>query len=213
MGWKVSLEEYFGHNMRLGSLTVLSDAGVGQTGGDTKRRLVNCLCDCGKHFTAIATRVKSGRKLSCGCALTNPLTKHLGCKSPEYKSWESMKQRCLNPNHHAYADYGGRGIKVCASWESDYGQFVKDMGPRPTLSHTLDRINNDGDYEPSNCQWATRKQQQNNRRDNRRLEIGGEIVLLGPFCEAQGLSRKTVYQRIDNGKPFSELFKPSRRSA
>ena len=92
------------------------------------------------------------------------------CKSPEYKSWRAMKARCLNPNHQAYKNYGGRGITITSTWINSFELFIKDMGIRPTLKHTLDRIDNDGNYEPSNCRWSTPDKQANNRR--KRKEMG-----------------------------------------
>lgn len=91
---------------------------------------------------------------------------HGKSETREYRVWADMMQRCSNPKNARYADYGGRGIKVCKRWKEGFAfaNFLKDMGPRPSTQHSIDRINNDGNYEPSNCQWATRSQQQNNKR-------------------------------------------------
>ena len=93
-------------------------------------------------------------------------------KTPLYETWVQMKYRCHNKNHPAYSCYGGRGITVCDHWRDSFKAFLADMGPKPSNKHSLDRINNDGNYEPSNCRWATRCQQQRNTRMNRRNKIG-----------------------------------------
>ena len=93
--------------------------------------------------------------------------------TPEHNAWNAMKARCLNPEHHAYANYGGRGITVCDAWRESFVCFLQDMGPRPSAEHSLDRIDNDGSYGPGNCRWATRGQQNANTRDR------GESPYLG----------------------------------
>ena len=137
-----------------------------------KIRRFECKCDCGivKNIT-LANLVNTK---SCGCIKSlisrEANLKHDMCKSPEYKSWRAMKARCLNPNHQAYKNYGGRGITITSTWINSFELFIKDMGIRPTLKHTLDRIDNDGNYEPSNCRWSTPDKQANNRR--KRKEMG-----------------------------------------
>lgn len=132
-----------------------------------------CRCECGAENAVSGGELKAGLSKSCGCrrAECNRLkaAKHVThglSHTPEYTCWGSMRHRCRNPKSSKYADYGGRGISVCERWNS-FENFLADMGRRPTPAHSLDRINNDGNYEPGNCRWATPKEQMNNRRAHR----------------------------------------------
>lgn len=117
-------------------------------------------------------------------------------KAPEYRAWEAMKNRCRNPNYFLFFRYGGRGIKVCERWLHSYDNFVGDLGERPTPQHSLDRINNDGDYEPSNCQWATKFEQSNNRRNVYTITLDGETKSLKQWCLILKLPYKTIHARV-----------------
>ena len=125
-------------------------------------------CDCGIKKVIIATRVKNGYSKTCGCSHGDNSYKHGMTNTPTYISWQSMKNRCLNPNAPDHKHYGGRGIKVCKRWINSFQNFYKDMGVRPK-NRTLDRKENDGNYCKSNCRWATPKQQRHNRRDTIKL--------------------------------------------
>lgn len=126
-----------------------------------------CKCDCGEEKVVISTNLTRGLTKSCGCIRIEKQIKHghntKERVSSEYNSWHSMKQRCENPNDDRFQDYGGRGIKVCDRWRF-FDNFLADMGEKPSPSHSIDRIDVNGDYEPSNCKWATPKEQQRNTR-------------------------------------------------
>lgn len=121
-----------------------------------------CWCSCGREFSVRCADIGRGVVKSCGCRQYT--TKHNMSLSPEYKAWGGAKHRCSNKNNRSFKNYGGRGVKVCDRWKNSFKFFIKDMGVRPSKSHSLDRINNNGDYEPSNCRWATTSQQALNKR-------------------------------------------------
>lgn len=123
--------------------------------------------------------------------------KHGMYGSAEYQTWSHMKQRCLNVNNDRYEDYGGRGITVCARW-LDFMAFYEDMGPRPP-GMTLNRIDNERGYEPGNCAWATRKQQQNNMRRNVSYRIKGQRMTAAEINEQYGVSQTTFLTRLGRG--------------
>ena len=134
-----------------------------------------CECGCGQRTTiALESDAANGMVQGEPRRFVFGHTGHLskkhgdanvqGVRAPEYHTWSNMKQRCLNPNRSDYARYGGRGITICQEWIDSYEQFLADMGRRPTLQHSIDRIDNDGNYEPSNCRWATLPEQRSNQR-------------------------------------------------
>lgn len=134
--------------------------------------------------------------------------------APENMAWREMRKRCNSPQHARYADYGGRGIAVCERWNASFEAFYEDMGPRPSSAHSLERINNDGNYEPENCRWATPREQAWNRRNNRLLTFQGKTLCAAEWSAITGINYNTIYQRLLRGWTDERvLTAPVRHSA
>lgn len=157
-----------------------------------------CKCDCGGVSTPVLRNLKRGMTTSCGCMKGS--TRHGLTHAPEFNVWSMMKQRCNNPNNDRYEDYGGRGIKICDRWLGPEGlpNFVADLGPRPTPLHKLERIDNDGDYEPGNCKWVTQAEQSRNRRNSIHVTFAGETMVLKDWATRLGMKVATLTYRIKN---------------
>lgn len=173
-----------------------------------------CRCDCGKESFIQGSRLWNGKGLRCqSCALKESRTTHGESKgegqSPEYRSWQAMLRRCDDPNHIGSEHYLGRGIKVCEEWQGSggYEVFLAHVGRRPTLKHTIDRIDSDGDYEPGNVRWATMKEQSRNKRNNRLLTIGGETKCVADWVEVAVVAEDTLRARLRRGwSPREAVF-------
>lgn len=142
--------------------------------------------------------IKRGRLPTHGCAFRT-------LKTAEYRIWAAMKTRCSNPRQKAYTYYGARGIRVCDRWLT-FENFLDDMGIRPSDKHELDRIDNNGNYEPNNCRWSVKKDQARNRRNNILVAFRGETLVLSEWAERLGISYCCLYQRLSSGWSVESAF-------
>lgn len=182
-----------------------------------------CICDCGKASVVGANNLRSGRTRSCGCLKRPPTRDPAKPGGPprnpwlgtvEHLCWRMLRQRCYNPNHKSYKHYGGRGITVCGRWlygeggRSGFECFLADMGAEPHPELTIERRNNDGNYEPSNCYWAPIEIQANNRRDNIRITIGGVTKTIAQWARQADLNSTTISWRLKRNCPPEILLAP-----
>ena len=189
----------------------MSDVEVGQKFGawtihkkcaDTSRVVVRC--DCGRTERSVRLYdLRNGKSLMCRrCSVSASKTSHgaspYGNTSPEYNTWVHMIQRCHNPNNKDYKNYGGRGIEVCEMWRESFEAFLLMVGKRPTLTHTIERIDSNGNYEPGNVKWATRAEQNRNTRSNVRLTIDGVTQVVSEWSRHKDctVSEFTIYKRL-----------------
>lgn len=193
-----------------------------------------CLCTCGKTVVVAASNLRTGNTRSCGCIAAEWAVElgtradivlkrsegHIvhghsarGRLSPEYRAWIAMKARCYQESSKDFANWGGRGIKVCERWKSSFESFLSDMGSKPRGA-SLDRIDPNADYGPQNCRWATIAQQGGeNKRSNIRVEVEGEVFDgIAAACRKLGTSVQAAYSRIQAGMPASEAVSiPARK--
>lgn len=174
-----------------------------------RSRRVLCKCDCGAESIVRVSDLNSGWSSSCGClgreksAETN--RRHGGASRSEYRIWAAMRQRCGNPKNQAYRYYGGRGIKVCKRWASDFVNFYADMGARPK-GLTIERIDNSRGYSPDNCKWVSRKEQTRNTRWNRQIKYKGETHCLVEWTELLQIPYKRTSSRLARGWDVARAF-------
>ncbi|MCA9069762.1 MAG: hypothetical protein KDA84_12605 [Planctomycetaceae bacterium] len=183
-----------------GKLTVIEFAGIKKSSGRTSATWL-CRCDCGNEKVFPRNSLASGYANSCGCLRET----HGISDSPEYKSWEAMIQRCTNSNLKEFPNYGGRGIEVCPRWE-DFQNFLDDMGKRPSLGHSIDRIDSNGNYEPNNCRWADLPQQNNNKRNTIYFEFQGQRLPLSEWSKRTGVSQRILRGRYYRGWPVEKIL-------
>jgi hypothetical protein len=172
-----------------------------------------CLCECGTSRIVRQYSLIHGISKSCGCLTRRKIThgeSRFAGNTAEYGAWSAMKSRCSNPNVESFKRYGGRGISFCDRWIS-YENFLADMGRRPSEKHSIDRINGNGNYEPGNCRWATRKEQQQNIRTNLKITINGETLVASQWEVRQGFKPDLISKRISQGwSPEEAVLTPVR---
>ena len=177
------------------------------------RRKWWCRCDCGAERAFDGYHVRSGASNSCGCLMreiNGARGTHRMAGTPTFTAWCTMRQRCSNPATPCFPLYGGRGIKVCDRWQY-FENFLADMGLRPS-GMSIERINNDGNYEPGNCRWASARDQANNRRSNKRLTHKGRTQTIAEWAREVGISNLALAQRLRHGWTVAEAIERPLRS-
>jgi hypothetical protein len=181
-------------------------------------RRVLCKCDCGKQKVIDFNSIRTNKSKSCGCLSKETSTKlhtthglamlSAGVRHPDYSIWIKMKSRCLNPNDKSYNNYGGRGIKVCKTWQESFVSFIDDMGWRPNNKYSIERIDYNKDYCPDNCKWILKSEQTKNCRRVKLIAYNGKEHCLTDLCKLLGLVYSTMRHRVyDLGIPFEEAVK------
>ena len=173
-----------------------------------------CKCVCGNVVDVQGGALKNGTTKSCGCWQSDRMAglnlKHgyarNGIRAPEYKTWEGMRDRCRNPRNKSYNRYGGRGIKVCERWQ-EFHKFIEDMGPKPGGPYSLERIDNDGDYEPANCKWALSAEQGRNKSNNRIVSFNGRKMSLIDASIEANIPYKSLKSRLQKGWDIERALK------
>lgn len=186
---------------KYGRLTIIREV-ESKRSGKNIQRCVECRCECGVLKEYRLYTLRNGNTKSCGClareATSAMMRTHGLSDTKEFKIWNGMLHRCSNSDSQAYRHYGGRGIKVCERWSTSFEAFLEDMGPRPSAKHSIDRIDNDGNYEPGNCRWATQKEQARNTRVNYLVEHDGQTKCVAEWAEQCGVKPSILYHRLVN---------------
>jgi len=210
---EVCLGEFYGR------LTLEEELPIRSRGSGGTERWFRCLCECGQRTEVPLKRLRSGKTRSCGCLVVPPAASTrvrdpLFVRSedhPDYGIYRGIKKRCYSESDKAFPDYGGRGICMCSGWKASFKAFSNDMGPRPSKEHSIDRIENNGNYScghcseciekswPMNCRWATRDVQRRNQGDVVMLTFQGETLCMSDMARKHGLSKGTLRARLERG--------------
>lgn len=169
-----------------------------------------CQCECGNTVIAERTNLVKGSQRSCGCLRAENNVVHNMSKTPVYTNWSNLKARCGRPSHKDYKHYGGRGIELCDRWQK-FENFLEDMGMPPSRKHSVERISNEGNYEPGNCRWATHIEQSNNKRNSLRLELDGITRTQAEWGRVTGLGWAVIQNRLTRGKSIREALTTPKR--
>jgi hypothetical protein len=184
-----------------GKLTVLGYAGKSLK--SHKGAYWNCRCECGVELVVVGVTLRNGATRSCsaGCGITTHghTTNAASRRSREYGCWQDMKARCYKPNHQLFKNYGARQISVCVRWLESFENFFEDMGPKPFPEASIGRIDNDGNYEPSNVRWETYEQQHNNKRTSHYLTHDGITLTIAQWARRIGMHPNTLSERLSKG--------------
>jgi len=192
---------------KFGRLTVIGFSHFNQESPRVKRSIWNCKCDCGTMVEICGKRMRNGTTLSCGCLRRETTTKknfiHGSAKrgklSPEYNTWCEMIRRTENKNCEGFKNYGHRGISMCHEWRRSFPVFFKDMGPKPSPKHSIERKDNNKGYSKANCKWAVRHEQARNKRNNRNFVHEKTSYCLTDLAEKIGIKKTTFYSRLKRG--------------
>ena len=194
--------------VKYNKLTAIKELGTNKS----RHKMYLFKCECGNDKVATAINVRANRVKSCGCLSK----KHGKCGTEIYSVWTGMKSRCYYEKNENYINYGARGIKVCERWKSSFINFYEDMGDKPSAKHQLDRIDNDGDYEPSNCRWVTPSENCLNRR-NKENKTGFKNIKVTPYgayrarivregCERISLTRLDINDALKIRDQYIEEY-------
>lgn len=184
---------------KFGSLLVTK---FGYMDGPHHRSRWVCMCDCGNETTALGTQLVSGKRTTCGCSRRGENHfnfKHGRSGTRAHNIWMHILDRCYLESMACYPDYGGRGISVCDEWRNSFATFFADMGDPPSKNHSIDRIDVNGNYSPENCRWATRKEQERNKRNNRIVVLDGNEMCLADAADILGMTYGAARARANRG--------------